>query len=221
MAKKKLTILKLLLFYVVFWAVWAVRELWLPHILAEYHGLWVFELCQGALKLLVWTLPSVLLVGYYKEDAWLSRGDMLSNKVKWLPYLGVIAGFAAYNILAALTLHKHLRVHEDFRIVSLLGYVVFVGVTEEAVFRGFFLNMFLKKMKTWQAVGLTALLFLVIHFPIWQYNGILKQALLSGNFLGIIGLSVIFSWAFMKSKSIWPPILLHMCWNLFVTILNG
>ena len=221
MTKKKLSLPKLLLLYAVFLAIWAVRELWLPPILAEYHGLWVFELCQGVLKLLVWTLPAVLLVGYYREEAWLSRRDMLVNRIKWLPYVLVILGFAAYNILAALTLHKHLSVHEDFRIVSLVGTVIFVGVTEEAVFRGFFLNMLLKKMKTWQAIALTALLFLLIHFPIWQYNGILKQTLLSGNFLAIIGLSVLFSWAFIKSKSIWPPILLHMCWNLFVILLVG
>jgi membrane protease YdiL (CAAX protease family) len=38
------------------------------------------------------------------------------------------------------------------------------------------------------------------------------------NCVGAVLLSIIFSWAFMKSKNIFVPILLHMSWNLYNTI---
>ena len=42
-----------------------------------------------------------------------------------------------------------------------------------------------------------------------------------GSFVIIIALSVIFSWAFTKSKNILVPISLHMSWNLMVCLLFG
>jgi len=87
------------------------------------------------------------------------------------------------------------------------------------MFRGFFLNALLKKMKPWYAVLLTAALFLLIHLPIWIHNGILLSTFLSGDFLIVIALSIIFSWTLIESKNIFIPIVLHMVWNLLGTLL--
>lgn len=49
------------------------------------------------------------------------------------------------------------------------GFLV-VGITEEMVFRGFILKEINKRMSFWKANGITALLFLFIHYPIWIHN---------------------------------------------------
>ena len=71
-------------------------------------------------------------------------------------------------------------------------------------------------MKPWYAVLLNAALFLAIHFPIWIYRGQFNNiSIMTNNGIGVILLSIIFSWTFIKSKNIFVPILLHMIWNLF------
>ena len=210
----------IILFYVAFLAVWCVRELWLYPIMSASLGEWGVAVCETITKLIVWTLPAAVGVWYYKNDVLLSWREMLTTKVKWIKYSLVLLGFIAYNVIVAFITNGKLEIG-DFRIASLVGAVLFVGITEEVVFRGFFLNALLKKMKPRYAVLLTAVLFLLIHFPIWYYNGILLSALLSGEFLIVLVLSVIFSWTFIKSKNIFVPILLHMAWNLLVTLLLG
>ncbi len=49
------------------------------------------------------------------------------------------------------------------------GFLV-VGITEELVFRGFILKEINKRISFWKANGITALLFLFIHYPIWIHN---------------------------------------------------
>jgi len=216
-----LNLVMIILFYMVLLVVWGIRELWLRSIMSASLGEWSFEVCETTIKLLVWTLPAAFGVWYYKNDVLLSWREMLTAKVKWLKYFLVLLGFIAYNVIGVFVLNANFTVSPDFRISSLVGAVLFVGITEEAVFRGFFLNALLKKMKTWYAVLLTALLFLLIHFPIWIYKGILLSTFLSGGFLLVVVLSIIFSWTFIKSRNIFVPIILHMSWNLLVILLFG
>ena len=217
----KLNLITIILFYTAFWIIWCVREVWLRPIMLASLGEWSFEVCETIMKLIVWTLPAALCVCYYKDDVLLSWYEMLTTKVKWLKYSLVLLGFVAYNIICALIMNGNLAVSSDFRISSLVSAVLFVGITEEVVFRGFFLNVLLKKMKTWYAILLTALLFLLIHFPIWIYKGILLSNVFSGGFLLVVVLSIVFSWAFIKSRNIIVPIVLHMAWNLLVVFFFG
>lgn len=87
------------------------------------------------------------------------------------------------------------------------------------VFRGLLLNITLRDEYKWSSVLINAGMFLLIHFPIWIYNGELIANFKSLDFFGIIILSVIFSWTFIKSRNIFVPILLHMFWDLLVYVL--
>ena len=217
----KLNLARILLFYLAFWMVWYVVETLLHPSLSSSLGGWENEVCQTIIKLLLWSLPAVLCVRHYKDDVWLSWREMLTTKVKWRAYALILLAFIAYITIGALLKHGHISIHPDFSLASLTGVVLFVGITEEAVFRGFFLNALLKKTKPWYAVLITALLFLVIHFPIWIFKGVFLSTFLSGGFLIVAVLSVIFSWTFIKSKNIIVPIVLHMSWNMLVTLFFG
>ena len=218
---RKLNLTMILLFYMVFWIVWYVVEIGLRPIILASLGEWELEVCKTTIKLLVWTLPAAFCVWHYKNDVLLSWHDMLTTKVKWLKYSLVLLGFTAYTVIGSFIMNGKLAVSPDFRIAPLVSTVLFVGITEEVVFRGFFLNALVEKMKPWYAVLLTALLFLLIHFPRWIYEGILLSTFLSGGFLAIVVLSIIFSRTFIKSRNILVPIMLHMSWNLLVTLFFG
>ena len=59
-------------------------------------------------------------------------------------------------------------------------------------------------------VTTNSLLFLGIHLPIWIFTNQLSAVLSSLSFISVIALSFIFSWSFVKTKSIVPAIALHM-----------
>ena len=115
---------------------------------------------------------------------------------------------------------NELTIHSSFQFIKLIEIVLFVGITEEMVFRGWLLNAFLKRMKHWSAILLNSLLFLIIHFPIWIYYGYDIFTIISST-LGVFGVSIILSILFIKSKNIIIPIAFHMIWNLLMTLFWG
>lgn len=168
------------------------------------------------IKLLVWTLPAILLIRYFHEDMWISLKDMFTFKPMWFDN--------AYILLPVFTpllraIISGFAINPYFEPHRLIGSVVFVGITEEVVFRGFLLNAFLKKMKVHYAIALDAVLFLLIHFPIWIYRGFTVSDFIS-NIIAVPILSVLFAYSFIKTKSIFVPIILHMLWNLQVVVLG-
>ena len=219
--RAKLSILKILAFYAALFAVWSVKELCLTPIMEGALGLWGNELCGGAIKLAVWTVPAMLLVRHYKEDVLFSLRKMFTSKFKWYKYALILFGFVAHSLIGAFVVNGNISISPKFQPSELIGTVLLVGITEELFFRGFLLNAFLKKMKAWPAVLLTALLFLLIHFPIWIHEGVWASTLSSGGFFAVIILSIIFSWTFIKSKNIIVPIVLHMAWNLLIILFFG
>jgi len=220
-APKKLSFKALAAYFAVLSALWCIRELVLREWLLNVAGETGHELIGEALKLLIWTFPAIYLVSKYKDDMLIGLKEMFTNRVKWMNFLPVFAVFSLYTVAGAYLRNGEIKVHPDFRIFPLIGAVLFVGITEEVVFRGFLLNALLKKMPQWTAMSIIAALFLVIHFPIWISTGIFVQSLLSGSFVIIIALSFVFSLAFIKSKSLVVPILLHMFWNLNVCLFFG
>lgn len=94
--------------------------------------------------------------------------------------------------------------------------VLFVGITEEVVFRGWLLNVTVNENRKWSPIIINAVMFLLIHFPIWIMSGEFIDAFVNLNFLCVPILSIIFSWSFIRSKSIWIPIALHMYWDLLM-----
>jgi len=156
---QKLTPLKLGVYLFIFFAIWSVRELVIQPVLLDPLGNITMEVIGEAIKLLVWTLPAVLLIRHYRGDMWIGLKEMFTNKPVWFkdayflllifaPLLraGVFNGFA---------------ISPDFDPVRLIGSVVFVGITEELVFRGFLLNTFLKRTKIPYAIALNAVLLLL------------------------------------------------------------
>jgi len=216
--KKALSNLHLVVYLLVFFAVWTVRELVIrPLFLDTLDGI-IFGITESGMKLLVWTWPALLLIRYYRDDMWIGLKEMFTNKPEW--YKG--APLLAYIILAplaqALMQHGEIAIRPDFMPASLIEGVLFVGITEEVVFRGFLLNAFLKKMKMRYAIALDSLLFALIHYPIWMYRGFDLGTILVSS-LSVAALSaVFFAYPFIKTKSIFVPIALHMTWNLLLML---
>lgn len=217
--KRNLSPYKLGVYLILFFAVWSVRELVIQPVFLDSLDAIVSEIIGQVIKLAVWTLPAILLIKYFQNDMWIGLKEMFATKPKWFkdaPLLLVVF----IPILQAFIANGEITIHPDFTPTRLIGGVVFVGITEEIVFRGFLLNALLKKMKLWFAIALNEALFVLIHFPIWIYRGRELSEFLSGS-VAVFVLGVLFSYSFIKTKNIFVPIALHMIWNLLVILLNG
>ena len=211
--RKNLTISKIAIYLIIFFSIWSIRELAVQPILLDPLNIIVSEIIGAIIKLLVWTLPALLLIKYFQDDMWISLKDMFTTKPKWFKGAPIMLVIIIAPLLQALLHGGGIAVRPDFVPIRLIGVVLFVGITEEIVFRGFLLNAFLKKMKMWQAVALDAVLFYLIHIPIWIYQGHDIAFFLSAT-ISVTVLSVLFAYSFIKTKNILVPIALHMIWNL-------
>lgn len=213
MTGNRLTLRKVVLYYIVFLIIWALMELIINPFISNAFSSWIAAFLTSGLKVLIWTAPCIYLISKYKNGMSVLLKELFNNKVNWLRYTPAFLIFAAYIICGGLIKFGKIAINENFAPVMLVP-VIFVGITEEMVFRGWILNATLKLMNRKYAVLLNAFLFLAIHFPIWIHNGIFVYNFLSGNFLCILLLAVVFSVTFIKSKNLFVPIALHMFWDL-------
>jgi len=211
--KRELTALHIGIYIFIFFAVWSVRELVIqPAFLSPLSNI-ASALIGTIVKLLVWTLPAILLIRYFHRYMWIGLKEMFTSRPVWFKDAFILLVVFVPFVRAGL--FGGFAINPDFEPSWLIGAVVFVGITEELVFRGFLLNAFLKKMKMQYAIALDAVLFLLIHYPIWIYRGFTISEFLTGS-IAVALLSVLFAYSFIKTRNILVPIALHMLWNLQV-----
>lgn len=217
--KKKSTISVIIIYSFVFYGIWSLWECLGSGAVSstvenEYLRQFIKE---GIIKVLVWTVPAVCLVHCFKDKLYISLKDIFTNRVNVLKYIPVFLCFTVYLIAGAFITKGKLEISSSFHYSYLID-VLFVGITEEMVFRGWLLNVTVSENRKWIPIIINAVMFLLIHFPIWIISGEFIDAFVNFNFMCIPILSVIFSWTFIKSKSIWIPIALHMYWDLLTCL---
>jgi len=151
---------------------------------------------------------------------WIGLKEMFTSKLQWSRdyiFAVVLLCLLIARPIQAWLIHGELGLSPDFAPARLIGAVLFVGITEEIVFRGFLLNTFLTRMKMEYAIALDAVLFTLIHYPIWIYNGFDISDIATAS-IGVAVLSVGFAYSFIKTRNILVPIVLHMVWNLMIIL---
>lgn len=219
---KKIIIL-LAVYYIALYAVWGSYTLLLKPLICDVFGEETFIssfLRSGILKNLVWTLPAAILIVKYRENCLVSLKDMFTKiSPDWKGYLVLFPFFLIFVLVSAFRNHGEIAIADSFGIDEIIT-VLFVGITEELVFRGWLLNASVKENSSnkqlYTAMGINAVLFLCIHFPIWISKGTFISSFAGLGFISILVLSVIFSITFVRTKNIILPIALHMFWDLAV-----
>lgn len=209
----------LTVYVIVFYGIWTVWEFWLKSLLnSAVENEYILQIIKsGVIKNLVWTLPALLLIHHFKSDMYVELKDMFQINVRLLRYLPIFLLFTVYLLGGAVLQKGTLSVSESFKLSDLIT-ALFVGITEETVFRGWLLNSTVSKEKKRLSVIANSLMFLLIHFPVWIHEGVFISNFQNFGFLSIVILSSIFGMIFIKSKNIWIPITLHMYWDLLMFV---
>ncbi len=173
-------------------------------------------LLEAAVKTAIWVIPVFVYLSKLDRVNPLTY-LRLNNKPK-----AVLWTINAIIITAGiLYVGNHILGGAEFRVAEgfsrWLNPVILAGITEEIVFRGFILQKFMSAMKFYKANLLTALLFLLIHYPIWIAQGIATDFFIM-NSLSIFILGLIWGYLFKRSGSLWPVIIYHTTYNLLIAL---
>ena len=218
----------LVVYSVLLYAAWTVYHFFiLEHIENIPNDLLSSLLNDAVCKNLIWTLPAALLIHKYSKELEISPKEMFKWEKGYVKYLLIFPAFAAYIIFGMLVRRQPIELSIGIKDIVT---VLFVGVTEELVFRAWLLNATAvyaappknKDDTPWQqyaVIGINAVMFLAIHFPRWINEGVFFTNIASLGFMSILILSVIFSLLLLKTKNILLPITLHMFWDLLIFLL--
>jgi len=202
-------------FIVIFYFVWTIKELWFIDYIYSF-GEIVSPLIEALVKWFVWIVPTWLYIKYYIHTNpvdYLRLNVHVLKGVFWGVVLSLLVGF--YFTIQTYFIHQQ-SFQFSLSIDDYLNVFIMAGIAEEIVFRGLILQEINKKMIFWKANVITALLFLVVHYPVWIYNEIFFQF---GTHLYVFGLGLIFGFVYKKTGSLWSVIILHALHNFFVTII--
>ena len=219
--KTKQKTLTLIIYVVIFYAVWTAFEfLCKPFINEHIDNAVISQILKSAvIKNLVWTVPAILLVRHFASEVHIGLKEMFRPKTNWLSALPIFAAFTVFILANSYMVRRTLAISDKFDPTILIAYL-FVGLTEEMVFRGWLLNATYREDKKWLVIGINALMFMMIHFPKWIHQGMFIFTFTSFSFIVILVLSVIFSLTFLKNRNILIPIALHMYWDVLTELFN-
>lgn len=209
----------LVVYFIILYAIWALVEfVFVPMTGLDKNPLMYSIIKCGIIKCIVWLVPAIMLTRYFNELMFVKKDNIFSFKVNWVKYVPVFIILTAYVLIVTYIITGTIALNKEFAFSDII-WLSFVGITEEMVFRGWLLNATITENRKWIPIIINSLLFLLIHFPIWIQEGVFVQNILSGGFIVIIVLSMIFSWTFVKSKSIMVPVVLHMFYDFIATII--
>jgi len=171
------------------------------------------------LKITIWIIPVFLLIVTLERKDPISYLGLKSNLKKGLKWaMWITFAMALYFTISgiAMDLKFSLNLGWDFW----LNTFIFVGLTEEIVFRGYILRKLMVGWKFWQANTIASLLFVSIHFPIWIYNGLFELPYIMVAIVQVFIISISFGFIYKKTGSLWSVIIIHSMYDLLVSVFN-
>lgn len=197
------------------------------YVLAGFLGDFALGKWQLLIGEFILPLPAYLYLRFYRYDVRLVfRLNPVSGRIAGLSVALGLASFLVVNEidqLINLLFNLISPFPEDLQarlatvlaannwlewIVVILGSVVFAGIFEEMLFRGFVQNSFEQHHEAMPAILLTAFLFAAIHGLLWW-------------FVQIFILSVFLGWMAWKSESIIPGVIVHAINNFFAVLITN
>ncbi|UPW81496.1 CPBP family intramembrane glutamic endopeptidase [Lysinibacillus sp. Ag94] len=202
-------------FLLVFYFSWTIKELWLIDYIYSF-GEIISPLLEAVVKGVIWIVPTWLYIKYYLHTYPFDFLRMNVNVIRGL-FWGVVLSLLVGLYFAFETYIINQQSFQfSLSIDDYLNVFLMAGIAEEIVFRGLILQEINKKMTFWKANVLTALFFLVIHYPVWIYN---EKFFHFGGHVYVLILGILFGFVYKKTGSLWSVIILHVLHNFFVSII--
>lgn len=212
------------MFVIGFYAAWLLRVVLLMPVDRQMPSEWMRQCWSQGLRILVWIVPVFLYLKFHDRvrPASFLRLHVLPRGRQLWQGLGITCGFLVLCIIGALCFQggglSNVARMTGTRWGALLCGMTFVALAEEILFRGFIYWKLRGTRSFLRANLLTSGLFLLIHWPGWLYMQGFHQGLIPLS-LTILLVGFILGWLVETTRSLWPPILLHLANNVLSGIL--
>lgn len=179
-------------------------------------------LLLGVINFLAMSLPAMVLMAVFDGRSPMAMGLAPQNSLADFLTGGLAGGFIFLCALGAAIFGGFAAFNPDFAKVS-MGAVALsmIGMTlaaagEEVMMRGYVLQELMGKFSTTAAVVVSSLIFTALH------GGALVQSNMAAiGALNIFLASVMLSFAYLATRTLWLPIGLHAGWNIMQGPLLG
>jgi len=215
----------LLIFILLFFAVWVVRATVLFFIDERIQSEAGRSVYSNAVKFLLWVMPAVIYLRKHDRQPALRYLKLTTpiNK-KGLVYAILLSAlyFAATILFETRAGGKNLH---DLYAASLaewlkaFAFIFFSPISEEILFRGFVLHQFAERLKFWTANLLTAGLFTLIHWPFWIWHNGFQGWIIQAS-AGIFLMAILLGYIVKMTNSLWPAVAVHIANNLLAHFLH-
>ncbi len=167
------------------------------------------------------TFYVLFILNVYLFQTYVNQENFMSLGLKpypgvWTTFLkGWLAGvlaFVFYTLLMKISGVIDLQAKYSIgRIVTafLVAFSAFgIALTEEILFRGFFLQTLLKDLPKWVAIVITGIMFVLFHdlAKVSNFWTVPKHMMLAG---GLFCLNILLCFAYLKSGSLYLPVAIH------------
>lgn len=224
-AQRRGSLTKLAIYVALFFLVWSLRAIVFIHIDESIESAVWKSVYSNAVKFIIWVVPVFITLGvsrlrpftYLKLTTPVNKRGLLVGAgvtLVWfsLVVLGeaLVSGRNAGAMLAA----------RSSEWPGILASVFFSPISEEILFRGFFLNRLSEISSLWKATVISALLFMLVHWPYWvSKNGFSPQVIKDS--VNVFLLGCLFGWLMKKTNSLWPAIGAHIANNFLSGLIHA
>jgi uncharacterized protein len=213
------------IYVVVFLAVWSVRALVLIRVDESIQSPLGKNVFSNTVKFVIWVLPALitLVICRLRPFEYLKLSTPINTRGLLLSLVVVAVWLALVIIGESIISGKSLGVMLSQRSADWLSILVGVAVSpisEEILFRGFFLNRLNESLSFWAANAISALLFMAVHMPYWvSRNGFSPEII--KNLVNVFLLGCLFGWLMKKTNSLWTAIGAHIANNFLSGLIHG
>jgi len=213
------------IYVVVFFTVWSVRALVLIRIDESIHSGLGKNVFSNTVKFVVWVLPAFITLvicrlspfDYLKLSTPINKRGLLLSMIVVAVWLALV--IIGESIISGKSIGAMLSQRSADWLSILVGVAV-SPISEEILFRGFFLNRLNESLSFWVANGISALLFMAVHMPYWvSRNGFSPEV--TKNLVNVFLLGCLFGWIMRKTNSLWPAIGAHIANNFLSGLIHG
>jgi membrane protease YdiL (CAAX protease family) len=213
------------IYVLVFFAVWSARALVLIRVDESIQSSLWKNVFSNTIKFVIWVVPVFVTLSvwrirplnYLKLSTPTNKRGLLVSIILVTVWLSVVI------IGESMISGKSMAAMLSQRTSDLLGILVGVSlspISEEILFRGFFLNRLNESFSFWIANVISALLFAAVHMPYWlSKNGLSAHVI--KDLLNVFLLGCLFGWVMKKSNSLWPAIGAHIANNFLSGLIHG
>lgn len=204
---KQLSIKTIILSYLIFFGGWTIRVVFVDFSAWNEYVSWAIRFL---IHIVWWPLYALFFIKRYNKELKVSWKEMITTKPNLKILLPLLVFAIIYQTLVFFFDSQGFKL--EMKLYDFIVTVLTVGIFEESVFRGWFLNAIAHFTSDRKANLISSALFVLIHYPSWIFHGQDALTIISTS-IPMFGLSLIFGWLFSKNKY-------YMDWSNLLLILG-